>query len=543
MNSVFSMNGRKAPLRTPVWVVFLFWLGLGLVTSLPGLASRTPYYDEVFETRMALLPVSEQILQYAVPDELMRTSPPLYHLLLHPLLLLFGTTSFAIRSIAWLSGGISVALVYCLLENLFVSPWPVLGTLGFMLSSWHLSISQTARQHGLFVGFVLLGLLLFIHTERRGKRFILYSLVLAAACHTSYWGVVVVLPAHLVATWLMRKRFTYWRRAMLSQVVAGLTTLPYLLPILRGYTLAKGGSHSWPTLTIPYFGSLLVDFSTANPGQFELFDLPWVATVTLLVSGVIAFGVICWRREREPGPRWLGLCFAACSLLLFLGYLAAAFHMAWTPLIRKFAILQIPLLIAFLYGICHISQSTLRYGLFFAWAISTAVCGLRFMNSDLYRSSQLIADKIAQLPTPVTTFLNFDTSLPAEEGSLAFLLERMEASRGHEFRSFDFTSMDGQIQISEKGTICFSYMSEGGYLQDRLAKIMRPGASVDGRAAELNHAMQEIISRFHEKGWDTVVTQYYPGRISYQLACFRKGSETSGTTSRGRLLVPLSVQP
>jgi len=86
----WSISMWKVQERKRVWLVFLFWLGLGLLTSAPGLFTRTLYYDEIFETRMALMPISAQIVQYLEPEHLdLVASPPLYHILLHPLLLLF----------------------------------------------------------------------------------------------------------------------------------------------------------------------------------------------------------------------------------------------------------------------------------------------------------------------------------------------------------------------------------------------------------------------------------------------------------------------
>jgi hypothetical protein len=520
--TLFHTNNTKASLVTTPWALFIFWVVFGLATSFSGLVTKTLYYDEIYETRKALPSIFEQIFQYAAPETLKRTSPPLYHLLLHPVLVVFGPTPFATRSISWLAGGINVALIYLLLKNLFASPWPILGTLGFMLSSWHIVLSQTARQHGLFLMFVLLGLLLFIRTEKMGKRFIPYGLALAAAGHTSYWGILVVLPAHFLATVLMRRQLTHWRQAVAAQIGAGLTTLVYLWPILRGYSLITGGgggSEPWPSFTVPYFGSILADFSAANPGQFELFDLPWVGIVTLLVSAIIAMGALHWGRERETFPRWLGSFSLVCLLLLFPAYLAGASHMAWAPMLRKFAILQIPLLVSFLYGISRISRRSLRYGVFLTWSITTAVFGFRFMSSDLYKGSRSVAEHVARLPVPVTTFLNFDTSLPAEQGSLAFLLERMGASRGRKFRYFDFTAPI-YPEISADGITCFSYMREGGYLQAKLATLRQNGTLIVDPDAKFNKAMQEIISRFHRAGWRTVVFKDYRGRIGFQLACF-----------------------
>jgi hypothetical protein len=138
---------------------------------------------------------------------------------------------------------------------------------------------------------------------------------------------------------------------------------------------------------------------------------------------------------------------------------------------------------------------------------------------------------VALLPASVTTFLNFDTSLPAEQGSLVFLLDGMEASNGREFRNFDFRSSDVEAQVPEHATTCFTYMREGGYLQARLANLVNPENSLGGPDTEFNRKMQEIASRLHRSGWNTIVSKYYPGRISFQLAFFKKQTLSAGARS------------
>jgi hypothetical protein len=403
-----------------------------------------------------------------------------------------------------------------------------------MLSSWHVVLSQTARQHGLFFMFTLMSLVLFIHAEKTGKRFIPYGLALVAASHTSYWGVFVVLPAHFFATYLTRNQLNHWKPAAIAQIAAGLTTLVYVVPIIRGYHfITEGGSKPWPPLSVPYFGSILVNFSAAHPGQLEIYDFPWVTIVTLVVSVAIAIGARHWAREDQAFPRWLGLCCALFLILLFLAYLAGASHMAWAPMQRKFAILHIPLLIAFLFGVSRINSTLLRYTVFCAWAITASVFGVRYMSSDLYKGSRLVAEQVAQLPGPITTFVNFDTLLPAEQGSLAFLLERMKASKGREFRSFDFRSKPA-LNISESGITCFSYMREGNFLWAELNNIFRSGSSRDDPDAKFNHMMHEIASQLQETGWKNVVSRYYPGRISFKVDCFQRGPGQSRNDSLKR---------
>jgi 4-amino-4-deoxy-L-arabinose transferase-like glycosyltransferase len=504
-------------------LVFCFWFALGLTVTLTGLSEKTPYYDEIFETRMAVLPVTSQVLSYFNPEELQRTSPPLYHIILNPILVWFGVTPFTMRSVSWLAGAANIALVYFLLRRLFTRPWPFLGALGFMVSSWHIILSQTARQHSLFFMFVLLSLLALLSAEKSRWRLIPYAMFLAAACHTYYWGSLAVLPSHILATLLMRKMLVLWRQALLAQLVAAITAVPYVFPILRGYRLLDQDKGSgWSALAIPHFSGIVIDFSAAPWSQLEVEHLPWVAILSVTVLVAIVSGTYHWCRDQDAWARWLGLCLLAWFLILFPAYVMGSSTLLGSPLIRRFAILQIPLLVAFLYGVSHISRPVFRYGLYASWLASTTVFGVSFMNSNLYRGSQLVADQVARLAVPVTTFLNFDTSLPAEQGSLAFLLERMNASNGHEFRYFDFRSSDVEPSVVENGISCFAYMREGGYLQARLAAFMEPGSPGRSPDAKLNRSIDEIVSRLTSNGWTTIVTEYYPGRVSFRLACLER---------------------
>src|SRR5262249_52691325 len=215
-------------------LALFLWFALGLLVSAPGLATRTPYYDEITETRFALEPVLKQALHYLNPDELYLidpgvdhrprapiNAPPLYHVILHPVLLVLGVTPFSIRCISWIAGGINVCLIYIILKRILPSPWPILGTLGYLFSSWHIILSQTARMHNLFVMFVLLSIVLFYNIMKKDRGVLLYTMytaALAAACHTYYWGLIAVLPSHIVATFLMRREVKSWHRALVCQL-------------------------------------------------------------------------------------------------------------------------------------------------------------------------------------------------------------------------------------------------------------------------------------------------------------------------------------
>jgi 4-amino-4-deoxy-L-arabinose transferase-like glycosyltransferase len=506
---------------------FLLWVGLGLLTSSYGLITRTLHYDEIFEIRLALKPVSQQILQYAHPQTLdfsvHALSPPLFHILQHPILVLFGDTAFAARAISWLTGAVNVALIYSLLARLVPVRLAALGALGFMLSFWHIALSQTGRQHSLFLTFVLLSLLLFGHAERKGRHFSLYALALAAASHVYYWGFLVVLPTQIVATLVLKRQLTHWRRALVAQVAAAATALPYIFAIVFSYQ--KMTNEAPPLLfTVPYFATVLVEFTSASWGWLDAWSLPWITLVALVALVVMVRGVLRWSKEHLPFARWLGLCCIGWFLILFSAYVMGGSFLAGVPLIRKFAIIQIPLLLAFVYGVASLPS---RLGLLVVlmWTASTAVFGVRFMASDYYKASEVVAERIARLEAPVQIY----SSPQNYARALSFFLERAGKIEGFQIHPFDVaTRLEDFIAAADRatprdGSLCFAFMREGGSLRaDFEARVLKSKSSKDPDAT-LHRAVDLLASRLRDRGWTRTASESYPGRVSFQLACFSAG--------------------
>ena len=62
---------------------------------------------------MAMVLISDQILEYPTPRELKRTSPPLYHIV-HLIVATFESANLAIRSLSWLAGAVNIVwFIFC----------------------------------------------------------------------------------------------------------------------------------------------------------------------------------------------------------------------------------------------------------------------------------------------------------------------------------------------------------------------------------------------------------------------------------------------
>lgn len=509
----------------PSWLSLLAWLIVGLLTTLPGLSTRSVHYDEVLDSRLAQLPIASQFALYADatageqrPGELVN-SPGLYHSLLHPALRLFGTNAFAIRFLAWLAGGLLVPLAFVLLTSLFPTRLALLATLGFNFCAWRVELAQMGRPHSLFLAVAMLSLILFRAAATRPSwaRWLAYCVVLASAVQASYWGILVVVPSHFIATVSLRKTLPYWRRVIAAQVIAGATSLYYALGLLFGYEGHSVADPSVPrALAVPLFARSLVLFVAGSLGKLDLGDLPLVAGVTLVVFVVVLRGTVAWWKSRRGLARWLGYCVGMWVVLLFIAHFAAGSLATW-PMERRFALLLVPLLISFTFGVQSLQARGWRFGVMGGWIVVSGFFGLRSMASDIYRDSGRVTSIVAQQPRPLVVYSN-------KEDLMGFLVGQTQTANGVSFRRVH-KDLKGEFKWAAVSpetrdvNLCVCLVREGNYLRGRLNALARreKPPDVDGK---MKSAVRRITERLAASHWRSVAAAYYPGRVSYQVACF-----------------------
>jgi hypothetical protein len=517
---------ERSDSRHPGWLAFLAWLIIGLLTTLPGLSTRSLFYDEVLETRLAKLPIASQISLYAKatvaeqrPEPLVHT-PGLYYVLLHPVLEVLGTNAFAVRLLAWLAGGFLVPLAFVLLTSLFPTRLAILATLGFSFAAWRVELSQMGRSHSLFLAVAMLSLILFqaAAARRSWAGWLAYCVVLAAAVQASYWGILVVVPAHFVGTVVLRKTLPHWRRAVAAQVIAGATSLYYLIGLLSGYEgHSAGDPSSSRALAVPLFARCLVLFVAGSLSKLEVWDLPLVATVTLVVFVAVIRGAVTWWHQSRRGlARWLGVCVGLWVVLLFIAHFAAASLPSW-PMERRFALLLVPLLISFTYGVQSIRAHGWRYAVMGGWIVVTGFFGLRSMRSDIFRDSARAAAVVAAQARPQLVYSN-------REIFMNFLVAQQRTAAGVSFRRVHRNasgelSLTGISPDTRAASLCVCLIREGGYLRGRLRALAR-----GEKPRDVDRQMKDSVDRITEGltalRWRPTASAYYPGRVSYQVACF-----------------------
>lgn len=126
------------------------------------------------------------------------THPPLYTYLLIPLVKFFGLNIFVERLPSAIFGSLSVLLVFFIFSKLFKSfPLSVLVAFLFALNPWALHISRQGLLEAQSLFFVLLGVVLLLHSDKN-KYFLIFSALSFGLSLYSYDAPKIFLPPFLL---------------------------------------------------------------------------------------------------------------------------------------------------------------------------------------------------------------------------------------------------------------------------------------------------------------------------------------------------------
>lgn len=320
---------RRAALLRRDRVVVGGLVVLAGVLRLPNLG-RAYWIDEGISVGIASHPLS-QLPRLLREDG----SPPLFYVLLHFWMKLFGTSEAATHTLPLLISLSAIPVAYWAGRELFdgrAGVWAaaLMATNPFL--NWY---STEARMYTLVVLLATVGMTLAWRAfrDRRPGDAAGATVVYAALLYTHDWGIYLTVVSALVLGWMARSR----RDRTRTLWVAGCTTAAFglWLPWLPSF-LYQAGNTAAPWAVRPGIGDFFADPASALGGTLSFLILP------LLAIG----GWAAWRRT--PGPlETLGTVrvLAAIALLSTVaGFLGAEIEPSWT--VRYLAIIVAPSLVA-----------------------------------------------------------------------------------------------------------------------------------------------------------------------------------------------------
>jgi mannosyltransferase len=182
-------QSRLAGLSIEYW-----WLAaitaLGAVLRWAYIAKSSIWYDEGFS----------MMLSARTPSEIWVTNirdvhPPLYYLVLHYWLLLFGTSETAARSLsAVLMLGVIIS-TYFLVKRFFSVPTARLAALFVACGPYMVRFSQEARMYGMLTFFLITATYFLVRAVQDNRKidYVVYGLLMTAAIYTHYYTIFAAL--------------------------------------------------------------------------------------------------------------------------------------------------------------------------------------------------------------------------------------------------------------------------------------------------------------------------------------------------------------
>ncbi len=235
----------------------LFVLALGIILGATlirwwGLSAKSLWFDEAYSLYVASKPVT------AIPSllQVYDTHPPLYYLLLHAWMVVFGSTEAAVRSLSALAGVLGVLATFVLGRRVCGSMAGILAAAIVAFSPFHVASSQEARMYSLLtaVGAASFLLLWLALAGRPARYWVGYVIVTVLALYTHHFAALLVLAQAVYVVGFEPSR-EHRRRWLFSVAAVAFFYLPNISLLARQVLTAR----AWPDVRPPFGLGALTD--------------------------------------------------------------------------------------------------------------------------------------------------------------------------------------------------------------------------------------------------------------------------------------------
>lgn len=221
--------------------------------------------------------------------------PPLYYLVVHGWMRVFGRSEIAVRSLSLLFGLASVVAVYLLATEMYDKQAGSVAALLMAVSSFQIQFAQTARMYSMLVFLSTLSIYFYVRTlnEHTVDNRVGYALTTLLMLLTHIYAVFVVLAQllHLgykLFDWAQLAQVKKW---LVTESMAGVFFIPWLgLVLLPNYLFASNDSEvRW--LSEPGLNTLS-DISLAYAGVPVNYPLVNISSYGILIGRIFTVGII-----------------------------------------------------------------------------------------------------------------------------------------------------------------------------------------------------------------------------------------------------------
>jgi 4-amino-4-deoxy-L-arabinose transferase-like glycosyltransferase len=313
-------------------------------------------------------------------------SPPLFYLLLHGWTAMFGTGSFAVRSLSGIFAVLCLPAIVLVVRRFGIlggNPWPSLLVLA--TSPFAIRYGSEARMYSLVMLLVLLAMLAYERVWSDGGAWSIAgaAVVTAALLLTQYWAIFLLAAGGLLAVVAWRRGSTRARRLLVPMVLGCVPFIPWLPTFL--YQSAHTGA-PWgppPGVEVP----LLVPGSWVGGGAMGplLRGAYYVLVILALFGRIGSDGRLSLGR---PAHRRPALIIGVGFLTLVIAVLASDISStAYAP--RYSAIVFTPVVVAMSAGFAAVPRA--RRNLAIGLVVGIGLIGSSFIPDELRTQAGQVA--------------------------------------------------------------------------------------------------------------------------------------------------------
>jgi 4-amino-4-deoxy-L-arabinose transferase-like glycosyltransferase len=274
--------------------------------------------DEYFSLHLARQPLNEIVLNHQGQGN-PNTIPPLYDIIMHFWLRVFGSSEAAQRSFSALLGVVSVYLLYVFARLLFDTRTGLLSALFASLSYSWFYFFRMNRCYGLFLCLTLLSLYVFfyhIKNKTHPLSLIILSLINVALIYTHYFAFLIIAIEGLLSVFEWKNNRQLAKNIFLMCFWLALAFAPYSPDLWHDLAREPVLSRTQPSAGVAV-QAIRILFALLSP-----FHVRWNPALSILYVPLIVFGCVRLAKEKSEYFRnrllYLFLILAVPSAFIYL---------------------------------------------------------------------------------------------------------------------------------------------------------------------------------------------------------------------------------
>ena len=267
LNTIMDMVKSRCPLRNLIgnrliitktsYILFAI-LFLGLFLRIYDLGTESIWLDEGISIRLANLNLFQIVEERAQSG----VHPPLYFIILHYWVNLFGDTVFSTRFLSVIFGFFSIFMIYKVGTLIFNKNIGMLSSLLLALSVFHINYSQEVRMYSLMTLLTLLSIYFFIKLLDRTSFTVSIGYILSSILliYTHIFGLFIIIAQNIYLFTLFLSKEEYklnFRRWILFQIILVILYVPWISILINSILELQSGL--W--IPVPTIRSIIGTFS------------------------------------------------------------------------------------------------------------------------------------------------------------------------------------------------------------------------------------------------------------------------------------------